>query len=211
MLFNITDKYQFPTRLSLKGTNIQVVDQMKILGTIVKTNLSWDDNCHELVRKVNARMQLLRGVQSFGASKKEMVHLWIIFCRSVLEQSCAVWHSSLTQENIDDLERTQKTFAKLVLKEKYTTYEESLIKLNLDSLSQRRQILCLKFAKDGIKHNKLSDLLPLRTKEHDMQIRQSDKYKVDFANTERLRNGSIITMQNYLNEDNMQKIKRNYG
>ena len=80
-----------------------------------------------------------------------------------------------------------------------------------DSLSQRRQILCLKFAKDSIKHNKLSDLLPLRTKEHDMQIRQSDKYKVDFANTERLRNGSIITMQNYLNEDNMQKIKRNYG
>ena len=44
-----------------------------------------------------------------------------------------------------------------------------------------------------------------------MQIRQSDKYKGDFANTERLRNGSIITMQNYLNEDNMQKIKRNYG
>ena len=118
---------------------------------------------------------------------------------------------SKSQENIDDLERAQKTFAKLVLKEKYTTYEESLIKLNVDSLSQRRQILCLKFAKDGIKHDKLSDLLPMRTKEHDMQIRQSEKFKVDFANTERLRNGSIITMQNYLNEDNMQNIKRNYG
>ena len=211
MLFNFTDKYQFTTRLNLNGSNIQAVDQMKILGTVVNTNLSWDDNCQELIRKVNARMQLLRGVQSFGASKEEMVHLWIIFCRSVLEQSCVVWHSSLTQENIDNLERTQKTFTKLVLKENYTTYEESLMKLNLDSLSQRRQILCLKFAKAGIKHDKLSDLLPMKNKEHDMHIRQSEKYEVNFANTERLKTGSVIMMQKYLNEDNVQNKKRKYG
>ena len=211
MLFNFTDKYQFTTRLSLKGTNIQVVDQMKILGTIVKTNLSWDDNCHELIRKVNARMQLLRGVQSFGASKDEMVHLWIIFCRSVLEHSCGVWHSSLTQENIDDLERTQKTFTKLVLKEKYLSYEDSLIKLNLDPLSQRRQALSLKFAKDGLKYEQLKDLLPINMKEHNMKIRQSEKYKVNFANTERLKNGSVIMMQNYLNEDDKQNKTRNCG
>ena len=116
MLFNFTEHHQFTTRLDLKGTNIQVVDKMKILGTIVTTNLSWDDNCDQIIKKVNARMQLLRGVQSFGATKAEMVHLWTLFCRSVLEQSCAVWHSSLTQENTDDLERTQKTFAKMVLR-----------------------------------------------------------------------------------------------
>ena len=123
MIFNFTDHHQFTTRLNLKGANIEIVDKMKILGTIVKTNLSWDDNCDNLIKKVNARMQLLRGVQSFAATKIEMVHLWAIFCRSVLEQSCVVWHSSLTQENSDDLERTQKTFSKLVLREKYTTYE----------------------------------------------------------------------------------------
>ena len=113
------------------GAALQVVDQMKILGTIVKSNLSWDDNCYELIRKVNARMQLLRGVQNFGASKEEMVHLWIIFGRSVLEQSCMVWHSSLKQENSDDLERTKKSFVKLVLREKYSNYEDSLVNLNV--------------------------------------------------------------------------------
>ena len=71
-------------------------------------------------------MQLLRGVKSFGASTKEMVHLWILFCRSVLEQSCVVWTTSITQENIEDIERTQKTFAKLVLREKYQNYENAL-------------------------------------------------------------------------------------
>ena len=71
-------------------------------------------------------MQLLRGVKSDGASTEEMVHLWIIFCRSVLEQSCVVWTTSITQENIEDIERTQKTFAKLVLREKYQNYENAL-------------------------------------------------------------------------------------
>jgi hypothetical protein len=32
----------------------------------------------------------------------------------------------------------------------------------------------------------------MRTKEHDIHIRQSEKFKIDFANTESLRNGSII-------------------
>ena len=71
-------------------------------------------------------MQLLRGVKSFGASTEEMVHLWILFCRSVLEQSCVLWTTSITQENIEDIERTQKTFAKLVLMEKYQNYENAL-------------------------------------------------------------------------------------
>ena len=124
---------------------------MKILGTIVNDKMSWDDNCQHLMKKVNARMQLLRSVQSFGAKHSEMVHLWTVFCRSVLEQSCAVWHSSLTQENIDDLERTQKSFCKIVLKEHYKSYESALLILDMDSLQERRQKLQLKLAKSGIK------------------------------------------------------------
>ena len=110
---------------------------MKILGTIVDSKLSWDENCSMIIKKVNARMQLIRGLISFGASTEEMVHMWILFCRSVLEQSCVVWGTSLTQENIENLERTQKTFAKTVLKEKYKDYDNALTHLNLDSLESR--------------------------------------------------------------------------
>ena len=201
MIFNFTDNYKFTTRLQLKGNNIEIVDKMKILGTIVNDRLSWDENCGLLIKKVNDRMRLLRGVQSFGASVEEMVHLWILFCRSVIEQSCVVWGTSLTQENIDDLERTQKTFAKLVLREKYKDYENSLLILNLDSLQKRRQDMCLKFAKSGIKNGKLNDLFPVNEKTHKMKTRDDEKYKVQFANTDRLRNASIITMQNMLNDD----------
>jgi hypothetical protein len=119
----------------------------------------------------------------------------------VLEQSCVLWSTTLTQENVEDLERTQKSFSKLVLKEKYLNYENALLWLNLDSLQTRRKNLCLKFAQTGIKNKKLNDLFPVNDKVHGMKTRDDEKFKVNFANTGRLQNSSIISMQNILNEN----------
>ena len=49
--------------------------------------------------------------------------------------------SSLAQENREDIERTQKTFCKLILQEKYKDYENALLKLNLVTLENKRQEL----------------------------------------------------------------------
>ena len=132
MIINFTDKHQFTTRLNLKGENIEIVKKMKILGTIIDDKLSWDENCSFLIKKVNSRMQLLRSVYSFGATNAEMVHLWTVFCRSVLEQSCIVWHSSLTEENVSNLERIQKTVVKVILGDSYLSYEQYLLKLDME-------------------------------------------------------------------------------
>ena len=61
--------------------------------------------------------------------------------------------------------------------------------------------MCLKFAKSGIKNGKLNDLFPVNEKTHKMKTKDDEKYKVKFANTDRLKNASIITMQNMLNDD----------
>ena len=125
MIINYTNNYQFSTRLSLNNMNIEVVDKMKILGTIITDKLTWNENCNELISKINKRMLLLKKILSFGATIEEMVHLWIIYCRSALEKCAAVWSSSLSQQNKDDLERTQKVFAKLVLKKEYNDDNEN--------------------------------------------------------------------------------------
>ena len=64
---------------------------------------------------------------------EEMVDLWKTYCLSVLDQSCVLWGSGLTLENEQDLERTQKTFARLVLQENFTSYNEALEKLGLQN------------------------------------------------------------------------------
>ena len=201
MIVNYTDNYQFHTRLTLNSQTIDVVDKIKILGTTIESNLSWNDNCMAIIRKVNARMQLLRKVWSFGSSRQEMVHLWKTFCLSVLDQSCVVWNSGLTCQNIKDLERTQKTFVKLILEEDYETYQKALKLLHLETLEARRKTLSLSFIKRSLADGKLRDLFPVRKKHHTMQTRKQEKYKVTHAHTDRFKNSPIITLQKLLNEN----------
>ena len=109
-------------------------------------------------------MQLLRKVWSFNSSHEEMVNLRKTYCLSILEQSCAVLSNGLKSENEEDLERTQKTFCKLVLQDKYGTYFEALHTLNLQTLKTRRQHFTLRFAKQSLADGKLMELFPLRKK-----------------------------------------------
>ena len=115
MFINFTDKCQCSSRLTLKEETIELVNSMKILGVTVSNDLSWHENRAILIKKVNQRMQQLRAVWSFGSNISEMVHLWKLYCLCILEQSCVVWGSNLTQEDKENLEKTHISFAKLVM------------------------------------------------------------------------------------------------
>ena len=82
-------------------------------------------NCAEIVRKANARMEILRRVSSFGAPIEDLKDIYVLFVRSLLEQSAVVWHSSLTKENEQDLERVQKNAFRIILKHNYQTHTKS--------------------------------------------------------------------------------------
>ena len=84
-------------------------------------------------------MELLRRVASFGASKDDLKNIYILYVRSLLEHSCTVWHSSLTGEDISDLERVQKSAMKVILQENYNGYRNALNSLDLETLFTRRE------------------------------------------------------------------------
>jgi hypothetical protein len=200
LIFNFTEKYQFTTRLQLNDENVEVINSTKLLGTIVQDDLKWDLNTANIVKKANARMELLRKVASFGTSIEELKDVYILFIRSLLEQSATVWHSSLTEENSNDLERVQKSALKIILQEQYTGYKNALLKLDMLTLSERRCQLNLNFAQKCVKNKKTQNMFPLNMKKHNMDTRHPDKFKVQHANTERLKKSPIIYMQNLLNE-----------
>ena len=145
-------------------------------------------------------MQFLKKIQSFGATTNEMVNLWITYCRSVLEQSAIVWSSSLTAENKADIERTQKSFAKMILKNKYTSYQDSLLKLNLPTLEERRNELSLKFAKKCLHSEKFKDLFP-ENPPHQINTRNYEKYQIPHCLTERMKHSGLMHMKYQLNTD----------
>jgi hypothetical protein len=107
------------------------------------------------------------------------------------------------KDDSDDLERVQKSAVKIILGEKYNGYEKSLIKLDMQSLKERRSELCLSFALKCVKNQKTKNMFPENKKLHTMETRNPEKYKVTNANTERLKKSAIVYMQNLLNENHL--------
>jgi hypothetical protein len=51
-------------------------------------------------------------------------------------------------------------------------------------------------------------MFPVRDKDHSMNMRNQEYFEVDFANTERLKNSAIPSMQRILNSDYLENQER---
>ena len=199
MIFNFTNNFTFSTRTQVNENNVEIINQTKLLGVTITNDLKWEENTKMLVKKANSRMQLLRKVSTFTDDTNELTNIYNLFIRSILEQSCVVWHSCLTNEDSNNLERIQKSATRIILKEEYNTYEDALTTLNITSLYERRLVLCVKFAKNTTEHKKLKSMFPKNENNAAMQTRDKEEYKTNMANTERYKNSSIPFMQRILN------------
>jgi hypothetical protein len=197
MLINFTKNYQFNTRIYLEGNLLDQVHEARLLGLILSDDLSWKSNTEFLVKKAYKRMSILTNLFKFSIPREELIDIYILYIRSVVEQSSTVWHSSLTKGEKYDLERVQKVALKIILRDQYTSYEDALQLCNLKTLSDRRSGLCLSFAKKCVKNAKTQDIFPLNDRVRTTRI--SEKYKVTKANTDRLAKSAIPYMQRLLN------------
>ena len=57
-------------------------------------------------------------------------------------------------------------YIKIILGEKYLNYENALEMMKLDSLEERREKICLKFAQQCIRHEKLKSMFPKKVENH---------------------------------------------
>ena len=199
MVFNFTKKFQFTTNLELNSKLIEIETENKLLGTIISNKLTWDLNIKNIVKKANSRMQLLHQINKFGASKDDMMTIYFSYVRSILEQSCNVWHTSLTDDNEQDLERVQKSALKIILGKKYIDYESACNELNITDLKTRRQNLFEKFTIQNINHPLMREYFKEKF-DKKYNIRQPRKYEITKTRTERFNKSAIIQMQQTAND-----------
>ena len=72
-------------------------------------------NTEFLVKKAYARMRLLHSAAKYTKNKHDLKSISYTYIRPVIEQSATVWHSSLTEENIADLNRVQKCAVRVIM------------------------------------------------------------------------------------------------
>ena len=151
----------FVTRLTVNGCKLDQVPVTKILDVWVSQDLSWGKNTSEMCRKAYSRVSMLTKLKYVGVSEEDLIEIFVLFIRSVLEYCAVAFHSSLTVEQATDIERVQKTCLRIILGDSYVSYIAALEMCGLQTLHDRREKRCLDFAVKCTKHPVNKRLFPL--------------------------------------------------
>ena len=121
-----------------------------------------------------------------------------------MEYCSVAFHSSLTVELSDKLERIQKTCLRVILGEMYIGYGAALEMSGLDTLFARREKRCIDFSLKCLKNQRLARAFPLKPV-HGQNTRESERFSVNFGRTSTYRDSAIPYCQRLLNTHSKSK------
>ena len=117
----------------MDNTEIETVEEIKLLGLMVRNDLSWKANTDSM-------------------TLEDLTDIYIKQVHSILEFGVPVWNVGLTKDEVMNIERVQKSFLYIALGDGYLNYKSAIQATGLETLSSRRTILCRKFAVKTAKH-----------------------------------------------------------
>ena len=210
-MVNFTHQHQFKPLLTIPGVDdlLEVVQETKLLGYWLTSDMKPTKHVSYIISKANKNIWAIAKLKLAGVSDKDLSEFFIIKIRSILECACPVFHSMLTIENSDDIERVQKNAVHMIMAERYSTYSEGLEYLGLESLQLRRESVCLTFALKCLFSTKYRDLFTL-VPNSDHGLRNNRKflephcYRRKFlepqCTTERFRKSPLVYLTRILND-----------
>jgi hypothetical protein len=123
----------------INETAVERVRTFKLLGVVFNDQLTWTDHVSYIISKASKRIFCIVQLVKSGLSAHDVVKIYCLIIRSVLEYCCPVWHPGLTSQQSEDIEVIQKRCLKIIFPN--TLYRDSLVASNLEKLSDRREKL----------------------------------------------------------------------
>ena len=207
MLFNPARSMDCMPQLNLDGQEIDLVEEMRVLGLVIRSDLKWSSNTHNMVVKGFKRIWMLRRLKQLGAKRDELLDVYIKQVRSVMELAVPVWHSSITLEEKCDIERIQRAALHIILGDEYISYRDALETVNLKSLEDRRVKLCTKFANKAAKNNKFKNWFKINAR-WDRTRTVQPKFCPVWARTTRYQKSPLSYLTSILNQAKKNKNKK---
>ena len=154
IVFNPCTKTDFLPEITVDNHELEAVDEIRLLGMIIRADLKWTSNTSNMVKRASKRLWMLRRLKNLGANQVDLVDVYCKQIRSILELAAPAWQSSVTLTEKQDIERIQKSACHIIQGSDYISYRNSLKALKLEPLETRRIKLSLKFALKAEKHQK---------------------------------------------------------
>ena len=157
MLFNPRRKLDFmPNLITPSGEPLELVENMRLLGVEIRSDLRWNNNTASVCKKFYDRLWIIWNLKKLGAKQMELVDVYIKQVRVMAELAVPVWEPGLTMAESHQIERCQKVACATILgwPNSNIPYRKSLKILGLKSLKSRRSEICEKFARKSLNHTK---------------------------------------------------------
>ena len=113
MLFNPYTAIDFMAEISLDGQQLEVVEEMKIVGFILRSDLKTVSNY--IIGKAYARIWIVQSLKALGASRVRLLNVLQKQVLSVLQLAVPAWDCFLTCQERTNLERVLKTGLRITL------------------------------------------------------------------------------------------------
>ena len=138
------------------------------------------------------KLFMLRTLKKFGFSSKELSTVYKGYVRPILEYADVVWHSGITKKQSKEIEHVKKRVCRIIQGNNYTSYSESLVACELDSLADRRREHCVNFAQDLVHNIRTESIMPpTRQMSHGRTLRNSHHFSSLPARTSRFYNSPV--------------------
>ena len=121
--------------------SVEVVEEYKLLGQIVRSDLKTISNTENICKKAFQRMWIVRRLKELGCSHQDLLDVLRQQVLSVAEQAVPHWGPMITQKESQMLERILKTGLQIIYQSQYRTFRHGLKLSGMKSLATRRREL----------------------------------------------------------------------
>ena len=104
---------------------IHIQESMILLGFAFGTSPNVDEHCKLIKRKYHSRVWLLRHLKNAGIPTKDICKVYQTTMRSTIEYAAPTYHSLLTIQQAEDLEKLQMKCLKCLKREEIKCWERS--------------------------------------------------------------------------------------
>ena len=156
-------------------------------------------------------MYLISKLKHFGFTIEELIIAWSSILRPITEYAAPLWHSGLTEGDGYRIELLQKKALSIILGTVYVdnkryyklnnellSYTDTLQKVGLTTLNERRVVLTSKFAIETAKNEKHNDMF-LKKQSSSITTRNMFVLEEPYCKTERYYKSAIPFMSRTLN------------
>ena len=157
MLFNKARKYDFIPELCLsEEAQLEVVQEMKLVGYQIRSDLSTKSNTKYIVGRAWKRMWIIRRLVALGASVPDLLSVLRCQVLSVLQFAVPAWTTMISKAESRSIESVQKTGLYLIFGAKFRSYTWALKEAGFKTQEQQRKNIFEKFTRACATSNKFS-------------------------------------------------------